>query len=323
MTPPGHPKRQHYVPRFLLKEFGSGKKHRLYAYDKQTDRVFQTNPEKVAAENGFYDFTFEGSAFTAEPAMGSLEAATAPVVKRINREESLASLTDEERRLLSVFVAVQYTRTRNFRDSLSDLSRQMAEWLRGVGAGVEGLEMTEEDAAAMSVQMALDANELAPFIYDKAWLLLKNPTATPFYTSDNPVTFQNLNDFGRYGNIGLAVPGIEIYLPLGSRLCLSMICRSREEQARDVIRKAEQLKRTLPQIRQELESRARLARQVVAAIDQGVPLLQDRDNVVNVNSLQVRYSARYVYSGTDDFSLVRTMLRDQPRWRTGPRLQVG
>ena len=62
---------------------------------------------------------------------------------------------------------------------------------------------------------------------------------------------------------------------------------------------------------------------MVAAIDRGVPLLQDRDNVLNVNSLQVRYSARYVYSGTDDFSLVRAMLRDHPRLRTGPRLHVG
>ncbi|MET0399584.1 MAG: DUF4238 domain-containing protein [Longimicrobiaceae bacterium] len=323
MTPPGHPKQQHYVPRFLLKEFGSGKKHRLYTYDKQTDRVFQTNPDKVAAENGFYDFTLEGSTFTAEPAMGSLETATAPVVKRILREESLASLTDEERRLLSLFVAVQYTRTRNFRDTLSDLSRRMAEWLRGAGADAEGLEMTEDDAAAMSVQMALDAHEFAPHIYDKAWLLLKNPTATPFYTSDNPVTFQNLDDFGPYGNIGLAVPGIEIYLPLGSRLCLSMLCRTREEQARDGIRKVEQLQRTLPQRGRELESHALRARQIVAAFDEGVPLLQDRDNVLNVNSLQVRYSARYVYSGTDDFSLVRTMLRDHPRLRTGPRLRVG
>lgn len=294
MNPPGHPKQQHYVPRFLLKEFGSGKKHRLYAYDKQTDRVFQTNPEKVAAENGFYDFTLEGSTFTAEPAMGSLETATAPVLKRIIREESLASLTDEERRLLSLFVAVQYTRTRNFRDTLSDLSQRMVEWLRGIGADAEGLEMTEDAAAAMSVQMALEADELAPFIYDKAWLLLKNPTPTPFYTSDNPVTFQNLDDFGPYGNIGLAVPGIEIYLPLGSRLCLSMICRTREEQVRDVLRQAEPFPRTLPQMDRALASRAHQARRLVAAIDQGVPLLQERDNVMNVNSLQVRYSARYV-----------------------------
>lgn len=323
MTAPRHPKQQHYVPRFLLKEFGSGKKHRLYAYDKQTDRVFQTNPEKVAAENGFYDFSFEGSTFTAEPAMGSLETATAPVVKRIIREESLASLTDEERRLLSLFVAVQYTRTRNFRDTLSDLSRRMAEWLRGIGADAEGLEMTEDDAAAMSVEMALEADELAPHIYDKAWLLLENRTATPFYTSDNPVTLQNLDDFGPYGNIGLAVPGIEIYLPLGSRLCLSMLCRTREEQVRDVLRQAEPFPRALPRMDRELASRAHHARRLVAAIDQGVPLLQDRDNVVNVNSLQVKYSARYVYSGTDDFSLVRRMLADNPRLRTGPRLRVG
>jgi len=40
-----------------------------------------------------------------------------------------------------------------------------------------------------------------------------------FYLGDNPVlALNNTRDFGPYGNIGLAVPGIEIYLPLTSDL---------------------------------------------------------------------------------------------------------
>jgi hypothetical protein len=48
---------QHYVPQFLLKHFGTGKKDKIAVFNKQTDRVFATNVRNVAAESRFYDFT--------------------------------------------------------------------------------------------------------------------------------------------------------------------------------------------------------------------------------------------------------------------------
>lgn len=47
---------------------------------------------------------------------------------------------------------------------------------------------------------------------------------------DNPVVMKNSNDFGAYGNLGLAVRGIKIYLPLSSTLMLTMYCPSIREQ---------------------------------------------------------------------------------------------
>lgn len=49
----GNAKVQHYVPRFLLKNFGAGKKHKLHAFDKQTEQAFPTNVKNVAAESRF------------------------------------------------------------------------------------------------------------------------------------------------------------------------------------------------------------------------------------------------------------------------------
>jgi hypothetical protein len=46
-----------------------------------------------------------------------------------------------------------------------------------------------------------------------------------------------------------------------------------------------------------------------------VPLLAD--NVTRLNSLQVRFSSRFVYSETGDFSLVEQMIRENPQYREG------
>jgi len=50
------PKIQHYVPQFILKNFCLNENNQIYVFDKKTEKVFTTNIENVAAENGFYNF---------------------------------------------------------------------------------------------------------------------------------------------------------------------------------------------------------------------------------------------------------------------------
>ncbi|MDB5789306.1 DUF4238 domain-containing protein [Caballeronia mineralivorans] len=52
----GIAKVQHYVPQFLLRNFGTGKKDQLHVFNKATDKTFLTNARNVAAESRFYDF---------------------------------------------------------------------------------------------------------------------------------------------------------------------------------------------------------------------------------------------------------------------------
>jgi hypothetical protein len=47
-------KKQHYVPQGYLRGFTDEDGH-LFAFDKVTSKVFNTNPLNVAAEQGFYD----------------------------------------------------------------------------------------------------------------------------------------------------------------------------------------------------------------------------------------------------------------------------
>jgi hypothetical protein len=46
---------RHYVPRFLLRNFCTGKKLKLWPYDKSTAKSFETNIQNVAGERDFYE----------------------------------------------------------------------------------------------------------------------------------------------------------------------------------------------------------------------------------------------------------------------------
>ncbi|WP_219623228.1 DUF4238 domain-containing protein, partial [Vibrio parahaemolyticus] len=51
-------KKQHTVPRFLLDNFGfggSGKRRRLYTFDKQNGRIFQQSVYDATTRNTFYN----------------------------------------------------------------------------------------------------------------------------------------------------------------------------------------------------------------------------------------------------------------------------
>ena len=48
-----HAKRQHYVPRFLLRNFAPAREEQVHVYDKSNDRVFRAHIANVAAESGF------------------------------------------------------------------------------------------------------------------------------------------------------------------------------------------------------------------------------------------------------------------------------
>ncbi|KQY90736.1 DUF4238 domain-containing protein [Pelomonas sp. Root1444] len=51
MADNGIAKVQHHVPQFLLRQFGTGQKDQLHAFDKATGRTFVTNAKNAASES--------------------------------------------------------------------------------------------------------------------------------------------------------------------------------------------------------------------------------------------------------------------------------
>jgi hypothetical protein len=317
-------KNQHYVPQALLKGFKVGKKDQVFVFDKHTEKSFRASIRNVASENYFYNIDHDGVAISLDPALTELEDKASPIIKKVRKEVSLANLSHEERATLSLFVGAQHVRVQNFREICTHLNTTTADRLRKLGADpndVKGFkEFSDEDIKAFTLSMVPRmANELAPLIYDKAWMLCKTVPSVPFYISDNPVTLQNRSwSHPFWGNLGFAVMGIEIYLPLSSTLTLAMFCRSLEEKMRRSLMQGERRR----QPTRELSKAEAQVAALMKAVTDGTAFSYEGENVLNHNSMQVAFASRFVFSSTDDFSLVTQMLAANEQYRTGLRPEM-
>ncbi|MCJ8346184.1 DUF4238 domain-containing protein [bacterium] len=302
---------QHYVPQFLLRHFSENNK-RVWVFDKREQRVFCSNVKNVGAENRFYDFQLNGEDLGMEDALARYESLSSSIIQKIISSESIADISNSDRQILSGFVAIQFLRTRRSRDSYlelaSELEKRTQEIIKGNYGIIDKFDVTEEDAKISQIQSLLDFDNLVPLISSKSWLLQKSPPSNPFWLSDHPVVMQNHNDYGPYGNISLAVKGIELYLPLSSGLVLAMLCPSDFNDLKGIEMLPNHLKTPV-------------MKKIELALKTGTPVLCDASNIKNQNHLQVRFSGRYIFSSTNDFSLATKMISDNPKFATGVKIE--
>jgi hypothetical protein len=323
----GIAKVQHYVPQFLLRNFGNGKKDQLYVFDKQMARNFRTNAKNVASESRFYDFDLNGESLTLEPFLSELEGKTKQLFQRVLEADNLSVLSNEDRSQLSVFLSIQFTRTKCFREQRQHFFEMFAEKVRGIAESLD----TEEDIDIPdrtvmhlhNTKAILDApKDLAVHFANKVWMLLQTERKRPFIIGDNPLAMYNMNDYGPYGNLGLAVPGIEIYFPLSPTRALALWCLSSKHICREGAKDLQMLSRLAPNLVAEHIPDSSGIEQIWAAMETGRPLIYKPENVVHFNSLQVMYAERFVFSCTEDFELASEMISSHPKMRTGPRMQI-
>lgn len=313
----------HYVPRLLLKNFCLGDKHQLWAYDKSTGKSFFTNIQNVAGERNYYEMKMGDDTVSFESALSEIEGEVATLFNRIVAERNIGWLSGDDHERIARFVAMQMKRGPQVRENFI----AMDEGLRKVfgerwGLPMEGYpEMTPERAKEMSLSSLADPDRYAEHILNKTWLLFETKAETPFYISDNPVALQN-DDRSRghlRGNLGLAVHGIQIYLPISSTLTLGFFCRSHEMTIRNGVDRMRTSMIRDPGMPIGFDPMLDWMR----AIRKGTPLSSKPENVLNHNSLQVIQAERYVFSSRSDFALVEEMIEGDPDIRNGPRLRVG
>jgi len=313
---------QHIVPEFLLSHFPVKGNDRLFTFDKWTEKIFATTPEKAAKEGGFYDIELDGKVTSLESPLSNLESAVAPIIDGLVGGIQINQRTKEERVTLGLFCVVQMQRDRNSRAAWIDFRDQMREHLKKLGADpakVKGFEdPSDEEMKASSVLHIATAVKFLPYLLDKTWSLQVVPPGANLFSSDSPVTLHNERTFGFYGNIGLAVPGIEISLPISSELNLWMTCPSIRRDIRRRYLKA-QFHRWI--LRRDIPSLPLIKNLVRSLAGKEVFRLTPA-NVERLNSLQVARAERFVYSRTEDFSLVRRMISDNPSFKKGRRIKL-
>jgi hypothetical protein len=127
------PKLHHYVPRFYLDRFAD-ESGRLWAWDKTKDVAFRTRSERVAAETHFYrmqELAEAGyDALTLEKQLAYLEGETNLIMGQwlgwlanLERGEQIP-IPKTNRDEVSLFIAIQFLRTADTRDTLHALSEK-------------------------------------------------------------------------------------------------------------------------------------------------------------------------------------------------------
>jgi hypothetical protein len=181
-----------------------------------------------------------------------------------------------------------------------------------------GLDDLPEDKL-FGIRSIVAAKEFIPHFLNKVWVLYETIPQAPFYISDNPIGLHNDLNHSPYGNIGLAVKGIQVYLPLSSTLCLALLCPSIATEFQRGYENLKVIDRTAPGLANSLMSRPETTRAFVEGFVTGSPIRVVEENVTMMNSLQVIYSSRFVYCQKNLFSLVERMIKDNEKYRQALR----
>jgi hypothetical protein len=86
----------------------------------------------------------------------------------------------------------------------------------------------------------------AEHFFSKTEVLLRPEWQKPFLIGDSPLALQNSYDIGPYGNLGLTVPGIEIYFSLSPTRALGLWYPSHEKMIREGVQRLRSLSQVTP-----------------------------------------------------------------------------
>lgn len=319
---------QHYVPKMLLRNFTPGETEQIHVYDKSNDNEFRVNINKIASEIGFNDASLEGNSISLEPLLEKLESSTSQIFREIIKKKVLHVLDESQILWLAMFLAVQFMRTKEQRLALEFLSKDLEKKLIGFGATDDDLQRlgvleSHDQAKFNNLMFTLwSALDFVPLFLNKGWMLYESREENPLYISDNPVVLDNHQTFGPYGNLGLDVPGIEIYLPLSTTLCLGLVCPTIDAEFKEgweSLQMLDELKPGFVDTELQFSSETRI---ILEGYFNKTAIPLDEENVVRLNSLQVVHSSRFVFCERDDFDLVKDMLSKNENLRTGKKPTV-
>ena len=162
---PTNPKRQHTVPRFLLKNFAD-EHGKLHCFDRKRDRTYATTPENTFVESHMYTLKGPGrpDSFMAEESLSELESRTASVIDRIlvsTRAGKVPGLRDRDKDILDQFVLLQFRRSAERFNALEASDRH--EIVEEAIADVEKA-LPDKDVRAIMDEIGLDR------IFRNSWI---------------------------------------------------------------------------------------------------------------------------------------------------------
>ncbi len=312
---------QHFVPQSYLRRFSPDKnRKRVYVYDKVLGQSLGLiGIRSVANKSFFYDIPLDAikQGFNMDPhleekALQTLENQFNEVIEVGIKVAKESSANLEQRRMMSLCIAVQLIRTLDYRqqiveamerlfeaamDSVLELAKpELASELRAKA------KYDEKAASLLHAGFMWDPDfvcKIAAILYGRIWVVGVNDTGIPLYTSDTPVVLhahKQRDSFKPDPSKGPAFSkaidvviessfpsigdeGVELVFPLNPRCALIIL----ENKYFQYIEK-----------------------------NQGKRYSLQPADIIRLNSLQVMRSNRQVYSVSNDFSLAEKVCREHP-----------
>lgn len=274
-----HVKNQHYVPQFLLKNFSSRDSKFIWTYDKNEkysvqNQIKERAIKKVASEEYFYDQFKNNKVGSFEYTLQQVENDTAPIIEKIIRTRNIENLSQEERKTLSFFITLQNFRTKGqllqTEISMNTFSEQLKD--------KANIKIPKTDHKEIWLSILQQSNNFYEILMNKVWML--SESNNEFLISDNPATLQNsTNKSKTRGTLGLDSYGIEIYLPISPSLTICLFCEK-------IFSNKGYHKKYLSNMKCKSE------------------------NVENLNSLQIGYSERFIFSHKNEFEQTINQLKN-------------
>lgn len=322
--------RQHTVPRFLLENFaiGSEKNKRakqVFALNKLTRNVLKMSVNDATVHSRFYNLHDQPSIVSLESLLCLYEGSGATVIRKLISTKNIRGLSEEERNALARFVTVQHLRARGEYENQKHTAQRLYHAIKSRGIISEEVESYfsdenfEQNTKGNFLDQIVDSDFEMSIILGKEWLLFETTLDRPFYISDNPVTMYNETDFAGRSNTGIALPGIQIYLPLSATLMLAMVCPSLQDklkEERDLIYKL-----IVNHIGGEQFNVFERLDFLKDMLDRRLVNIEDW-RLNHLNNLQVWRAEHFIFSSLDDFDRVKNLIDDCPELGGGPRSVV-
>jgi hypothetical protein len=353
---PAEPRKHHYVPQFLLKNFHSRKKRDeffIQIFDKKIEKGWESNVKDAMCENDFHRFkiSYESEEFflNYENHFYSIETEASHSIQKLIKEKNLTKIDDQDRANIVAFITFQSLRTNQYRSIVDKSSKKIYDMVKQfsnsgdddiVKMGDEevkigALKQSEDQLKQVSLRAIRDPKglkEIMSHLLVKKWILYETTNKNPFYISDNPIVLHNDKEFGPYGNIGFAVPGIQIYFPISSTLTLGLVCPLLYKECREEVEKVKNLKQSFMSLRvmgrnpnfKIIEEQLLMLNNLEKAplnylngFETGHPVKCKDENVLFFNSRQVMSAERFLACSNNDFELVKKMIKDDEKFRGG------
>lgn len=307
---------QHWVPKFLIKKFAD-RDGRVFFLDLSTEKLGKRTPHQLAAEYGFNDFVIAGQLVSFEDELEKIESRAAPALAKIIRQKSTGGLSDNDLAAIAEFVSVQSFRTKSFR------------------IGLDGVD-SRADFGSKFALLWKSALVEARHIRSRPLIALLAPEGHSFYLSDHPVTLQHIENPSSREPLGIDGIGVEMYLPLTPRISLYWLCPRIADEIVSAFRNGEQMHRIMRHstlFRMEVPGFDKISFRDLQSKMAGIMPLRNgivlgdgvkaaAEVVENANYLQCVWAHNALFSRNNDFSFARRVFKENPQYRSAPRVAL-